>query len=96
MTWLLLFQVGCYIGEMCRYILVTPPSPADHQHRVRTLTGIGMRPPVWVKFLERFRISKVVELYGATEGNVNMGEYITQKVMDIIYLKVIRFLVTFQ
>lgn len=65
--------VGCYIGEMCRYILVTPPSPADRQHRVRVITGVGMRPPVWVKFVERFRISKVVELYGATEGNVNMG-----------------------
>lgn len=60
---------------MCRFILVTPPSPADRQHRVRVITGVGMRPPIWVKFVERFRISKVVELYGATEGNVNMGEF---------------------
>lgn len=64
--------VGNYIGEMCRYILVTPPSPADRLHRVRIVTGVGMRPRVWVKFVERFKV-QVIELYGATEGNVNMG-----------------------
>lgn len=29
---------------MCRYILATPPSPADTQHNVRVIYGNGLRP----------------------------------------------------
>ncbi|XP_038207616.1 long-chain fatty acid transport protein 4-like isoform X1 [Zerene cesonia] len=61
-----------YIGEMCRYILATPPAATDRQHTVRTVYGNGMRPTVWNDFVERFGIKKVVEFYGATEGNANI------------------------
>ncbi|KAJ2953512.1 hypothetical protein O0L34_g1113 [Tuta absoluta] len=61
-----------YIGEMCRYILSTPPSPADKQHKVRTVYGNGMRPAIWSDFVNRFNIKRVVEFYGATEGNANI------------------------
>ncbi|XP_068621663.1 long-chain fatty acid transport protein 4-like isoform X2 [Battus philenor] len=61
-----------YIGEMCRYILATPPKPTDRQHKVHTVYGNGMRPTVWTDFVTRFGIKKVVEFYGATEGNANI------------------------
>lgn len=61
-----------YIGEMCRYILATPPSPADKQHNVRVIYGNGLRPQIWEEFLKRFNIKQVVEFYGATEGNANI------------------------
>ncbi|XP_073941559.1 long-chain fatty acid transport protein 4-like [Choristoneura fumiferana] len=64
--------VAHYIGEMCRYVLATPPSPADTQHSVRTIFGNGMRPQIWDEFVKRFNIKRVAEFYGATEGNANI------------------------
>ncbi|CAG9784546.1 unnamed protein product [Diatraea saccharalis] len=61
-----------YIGEMCRYILATPPSPIDTQHKVRVVYGNGMRQVVWPEFVKRFKIKRVSEFYGATEGNANI------------------------
>ncbi|CAH0726565.1 unnamed protein product, partial [Brenthis ino] len=61
-----------YIGEMCRYVLATPPSPSDKQHKVRTVYGNGMRPTIWTEFVKRFGIKRVAEFYGATEGNANI------------------------
>ncbi|KAL4715142.1 hypothetical protein ACJJTC_012189 [Scirpophaga incertulas] len=62
-----------YIGEMCRYILATPPSPSDTQHNVRIIYGNGLRPQIWVEFLKRFNVKYVIEFYGATEGNANIA-----------------------
>ncbi|CAG5056666.1 unnamed protein product [Parnassius apollo] len=65
--------VAHYIGEMCRYVLATPPSPADTQHSVRVIFGNGLRPQIWTDFVKRFNIKHVVEFYGATEGNANIA-----------------------
>ncbi|KAL0849046.1 hypothetical protein ABMA28_013409 [Loxostege sticticalis] len=62
-----------YIGEMCRYILATPPSPTDTQHNVRIIFGNGLRPQIWTEFLKRFNVKHVIEFYGATEGNANIA-----------------------
>ncbi|XP_047041487.1 long-chain fatty acid transport protein 4-like [Helicoverpa zea] len=62
-----------YIGEMCRYVLATPPSPADTQHNVRVIYGNGLRPQIWKDFVKRFNIKAVTEFYGATEGNANIA-----------------------
>jgi len=61
-----------YIGEVCRYLLASPPHPKERAHRVRAIVGNGMRPDVWPRFVERFQIGMVHEFYAATEGNVNM------------------------
>ncbi|XP_028165964.1 long-chain fatty acid transport protein 1-like, partial [Ostrinia furnacalis] len=66
-------QAGHYIGEMCRYILATPPSPTDTQHNVRIIYGNGLRPQIWTEFLKRFNVKHVIEFYGATEGNANIA-----------------------
>lgn len=64
--------VAQYIGEMCRYVLATPESPSDKNHKVRLMFGNGLRPQIWTQFVERFNIPRVAEFYGATEGNANI------------------------
>jgi fatty-acyl-CoA synthase len=64
-----------YIGELCRYLLNAPPAPEDGRHRLRAITGNGLRPEIWPTFQKRFAIPRIVEFYGATEGNVAMLNY---------------------
>jgi fatty-acyl-CoA synthase len=67
-----LFQ---YIGELCRYLLNTPPAAHERDHGLRIAIGNGLRAEIWPKFQERFRIPHIMEFYGATEGNVGMINY---------------------
>jgi fatty-acyl-CoA synthase len=64
-----------YIGELCRYLLNAPASPLERGHKVRAITGNGLRPEIWREFQSRFAIPRIVEFYGATEGNVAMLNY---------------------
>ncbi|KAH9258693.1 hypothetical protein BASA81_003195 [Batrachochytrium salamandrivorans] len=59
-----------YIGELCRYLLASPPSQYDKQHQCRLAIGNGLRPDIWEKFQTRFNLPEIGEFYGATEGNV--------------------------
>uniref|UniRef100_A0A4W6DGV7 long-chain-fatty-acid--CoA ligase n=1 Tax=Lates calcarifer TaxID=8187 RepID=A0A4W6DGV7_LATCA len=61
-----------YIGEICRYLLSQPVRPSEAHHRVRVAFGNGLRPSVWEEFVQRFRIRKVGEFYGATECNCSL------------------------
>lgn len=58
-----------YIGELCRYLMNNPESPQDRQHKVRVISGNGLRPDIWRAFKERFGIERIAEFYGSTEGN---------------------------
>lgn len=60
----------CYIGELCRYLLNTPPGPYDQAHRIRICYGNGLRPDVWIPFRDRFKLPNILEFYAATEGNI--------------------------
>ena len=59
-----------YIGELCRYLLNTPAHKLERKHTLRVVMGNGLRPEIWAGFKARFRIPKIIEFYGATEGNV--------------------------
>ncbi|CAH0718003.1 unnamed protein product, partial [Brenthis ino] len=69
-------KYGCtatqYIGEICRYLLSVPPGSSDRSHNVKIIIGNGLRPQIWQEFVERFGIKRVLEFYGATEGNSNL------------------------
>lgn len=58
-----------YIGEVCRYLLNQPPKDTDRAHKVRVITGNGLRPEIWDEFTKRFGIGRVAEFYAASEGN---------------------------
>src|SRR6201996_6594180 len=64
-----------YIGELCRYLLNAPPTPLERGHKIRAITGNGLRPEIWQEFQTRFAIPRIVEFYGATESNVAMLNY---------------------
>jgi len=64
-----------YIGELCRYLLNAPADPRDGEHTIRAISGNGLRPEIWPAFQKRFAIPRIVEFYGATEGNVSMLNY---------------------
>src|SRR4029077_305402 len=64
-----------YVGELCRYLLRLPPTADDRHHRLRVAAGAGLRPDIWTQFQERFGIARIVEMYGATEGNVALQNF---------------------
>jgi acyl-CoA synthetase (AMP-forming)/AMP-acid ligase II len=64
---------------MCRYLLAVPASAADQSHTVRLMVGNGLRTAIWEPFVKRFGVKQIVELYGATEGNTNIGEALIAK-----------------
>jgi fatty-acyl-CoA synthase len=64
-----------YIGELCRYLVNSPPHPNDTRHRLRLACGNGLRPDIWEEFKSRFRIPLILEFYAATEGNVMMFNF---------------------
>jgi fatty-acyl-CoA synthase len=64
-----------YIGELCRYLINSPPSPNERAHHLRLACGNGLRPDVWLEFKRRFRIPRIIEFYAATEGNVSLFNF---------------------
>jgi fatty-acyl-CoA synthase len=64
-----LFQ---YIGELCRYLVNSPPHPRETAHRLRLCCGNGLRAGVWEQFQRRFQIPRILEFYAATEGNFSL------------------------
>ncbi|OYX35472.1 MAG: long-chain-acyl-CoA synthetase [Caulobacterales bacterium 32-69-10] len=61
-----------YIGELCRYLVNQAERPDERMHKLRLAFGNGLRPDVWERMVARFRIPRVLEFYGATEGNVSI------------------------
>jgi fatty-acyl-CoA synthase len=61
-----------YIGELCRYLLKTPPSEFERKHRLRLACGNGLRGDIWEDFQARFSIPQILEFYAATEGNFSL------------------------
>ncbi|XP_040854904.1 solute carrier family 27 member 3 isoform X2 [Ochotona curzoniae] len=68
-----------YIGELCRYLVNQPPTPAERDHQVRLAVGSGLRPDTWERFVRRFGPLQVLETYGLTEGNVATFNYTGQR-----------------
>src|SRR5262245_29847305 len=64
-----------YVGELCRYLLRQPRTPHDRDHHLRVAAGAGLRPDIWTTFQERFGIARIVEMYGATEGNIALQNF---------------------
>ncbi|WND02998.1 long-chain-acyl-CoA synthetase [Temperatibacter marinus] len=59
-----------YVGELCRYLVNSDPHELERSHSLRAGVGNGMRGDVWRKFVDRFKVTHMHELYGSTEGNV--------------------------
>jgi fatty-acyl-CoA synthase len=64
-----LFQ---YIGEVCRYLVNSPPHSLEASHKLRLCCGNGLQPEVWKAFQRRFRVPRILEFYAATEGTFSL------------------------
>ncbi|OWP05437.1 hypothetical protein B2J93_7638 [Marssonina coronariae] len=69
-----------YVGELCRYLVNSPPTPYDRGHRCIVATGNGLRGEIWDKFKDRFGVPEIREFYRSTEGlakfdNVDSGAW---------------------
>lgn len=65
--------IGQYVGELCRYLYASPEKPSDKQHKVKVMFGNGMRPNLWIPFQERFKVPRIAEVYGTSEGNAQIA-----------------------
>ncbi|CAC5393600.1 unnamed protein product [Mytilus coruscus] len=57
-----------YIGELCRYVLAVPEDSKDGIHNVQSFIGNGLRQDIWTLLQKRFKIPKIIEFFGASEG----------------------------
>lgn len=57
-----------YVGELCRYLVGTPPSPYDKDHQCIVATGNGLQRDIWEEFKSRFGVPEIREYYRSTEG----------------------------
>jgi fatty-acyl-CoA synthase len=64
-----------YIGELCRYLVNQPPHPKERAHLLRLGFGNGLRPEVWSELETRFGLTRMLEFYGSTEGNVSLFNF---------------------
>ncbi|XP_055095054.1 long-chain fatty acid transport protein 5 isoform X2 [Symphalangus syndactylus] len=65
-----------YVGELVRYLCNTPQQPEDRTHTVRLAMGNGLRADVWETFQQRFGPIRIWEVYGSTEGNMGLVNYV--------------------
>ncbi|KAM4036155.1 long-chain fatty acid transport protein 2-like isoform 1-T2 [Anomaloglossus baeobatrachus] len=68
-----------HIGEILRYLCSTRKRDNDKDHSVRFALGNGVRPEIWKEFTDRFGKIRIIEIYGATEGNVLFFNYSQKK-----------------
>jgi fatty-acyl-CoA synthase len=61
-----------YIGELCRYLISSPPHPREADHEIRLCCGNGLQLEVWNAFRHRFHIPQILEFYATTEGNFSL------------------------
>lgn len=61
--------VGLYVGEIGRYLADAPPDPDARRHAMHTLMGNGLAGDVWPRLQALSGVARIVEFYGATEGN---------------------------
>jgi fatty-acyl-CoA synthase len=64
-----------YIGELCRYLANQPTRPSERAHRLRLAFGNGLGGDVWASLEDRFRVPRILEFYGSTEGNVSLFNF---------------------
>ncbi|EKD21170.1 uncharacterized protein L3040_000791 [Drepanopeziza brunnea f. sp. 'multigermtubi'] len=74
-----------YVGELCRYLVNSPPGPYDKGHQCIVAAGNGLRGEIWEKFKDRFGVPEIREFYRSTEGlakfdNIGRGAWGAGKV----------------
>jgi citronellyl-CoA synthetase len=67
-----------YVGELCRYLSMQPECAEEKNNPIETMLGNGLRPDVWDQFRQRFKVNRITELYGSSEGNVGFLNFLNK------------------
>jgi fatty-acyl-CoA synthase len=57
-----------YVGDVCRALVHSKPSPAERGLRLRIAVGNGLEPEIWPEFRRRFGQPTIREFYASTEA----------------------------
>jgi fatty-acyl-CoA synthase len=57
-----------YVGDVCRALVHSEPSAAEHAVRLRVAVGNGLEPQIWPEFQRRFGRPLIREFYASTEA----------------------------
>jgi len=58
-----------YVGELCRYLSFQDSCDEEINNPISKMVGNGLRPDLWDCFRNRFKVDRICEIYGASEGN---------------------------
>ena len=58
-----------YVGELCRYLSFQKECEEEKNNPISKMVGNGLRPDLWDCFRNRFKVERICEIYGASEGN---------------------------
>ena len=58
-----------YVGELCRYLSFQDTCDEEINNPISKMVGNGLRPDLWDCFRNRFKVDRICEIYGASEGN---------------------------
>ena len=61
-----------YVGKTMSYLLEVPPTQHDRDNRMRISLGNGASGDVRVRFIERYGLDEIVEMYASTEGGATI------------------------
>jgi len=68
-----------YVGELCRYLAMQPECPEEKNNPIKTMMGNGLRPDVWDQFRQRFKVDRIAEIYGSSEGNAVFMNFLNKE-----------------
>jgi fatty-acyl-CoA synthase len=57
-----------YVGDLCRALVHSEPSPAESRLRLRVAVGNGLQPQIWAEFQRRLGRPQIREFYASTEA----------------------------
>ncbi len=78
-----------YVGELCRYLNQQPEHPQEKNNPLEKMLGNGLRPDVWDAFKARFKVARICEIYGSSEGNVSFANFFNKdKTIGATFAKV--------
>lgn len=64
-----------YVGELCRYLISAQPNASEKAHKLRMCFGNGLRADIFEQMQTRFGLKRILEFYGATEGNISLFNF---------------------
>ncbi len=77
-------QIVCYSGCMLRELVDAPVHKLEKGNPLRIFVGLGMPEPLSQRVLERFKSTRVMEIYASTDSNAYLANVTCKKVGPVV------------